>query len=45
MVGPASFRTSCSATTPLANLHVTILDKINAKQESFGDSTGMISGV
>jgi hypothetical protein len=31
--------------TPLANLHVTILDKINAKQESFGDSTGLIAGV
>jgi hypothetical protein len=31
--------------TPLANLHLTILDRINAKQESFGDSTGVISGV
>ena len=31
--------------TPLANLHLTILDKIDAKQESFGDSTGLISGV
>jgi hypothetical protein len=31
--------------TPIANLHLTILDKINAKQESFGDSTGIISGV
>ena len=31
--------------TPLANVHVTILGKINAKQESFGDSTGVISGV
>jgi len=31
--------------TPLANLHLTILDKINAKQDSFGDSTGIISGV
>jgi hypothetical protein len=31
--------------TPLANLHLTILDKINAKPESFGDSTGVISGV
>jgi hypothetical protein len=31
--------------TPLANLHLTILDKINAKQESFGDSTGLIAGV
>jgi len=31
--------------TPIANLHLTILDKINAKQDSFGDSTGIISGV
>jgi hypothetical protein len=31
--------------TPIANLHLTILDKINAKQGKFGDSTGLISGV
>jgi hypothetical protein len=31
--------------TPLANLHLTILDKLNARQDSFGDSTGLISGV
>jgi uncharacterized protein DUF1552 len=31
--------------TPLANVHLTILDKINARQDSFGDSTGLISGV
>jgi hypothetical protein len=31
--------------TPIANLHLTILDKINARQESFGDSTGLIAGV
>jgi hypothetical protein len=31
--------------TPLANLHLTILDKINARQESFGDSTGLIANV
>jgi hypothetical protein len=31
--------------TPIANVHLTILDKINAKQEKFGDSTGVISGV
>jgi len=31
--------------TPIANLHLTILDKINAKQEKFGDSTGLIAGV
>ncbi len=28
--------------TPLSNLHLTILDRINARQESFGDSTGLI---
>jgi hypothetical protein len=31
--------------TPLANLHLTILDKISARRESFGDSTGTIAGV
>jgi hypothetical protein len=31
--------------TPLANLHLTMLDKINARQDSFGDSTGVIGGV
>jgi hypothetical protein len=31
--------------TPLANVHLTILDRINARQESFGDSTGIIAGV
>jgi len=31
--------------TPLANLHLTILDRINARQDSFGDSTGLITGV
>jgi len=31
--------------TPLANLHLTILDRINAHQEKFGDSTGVISDV
>src|SRR5688572_19812067 len=31
--------------TPLANLHATILDKINARQDRFGDSTGLIAGV
>ena len=31
--------------TPLANVHLTILDKINAKQDSFGDSTGIIGEV
>jgi hypothetical protein len=31
--------------TPIANLHLTILDKLNARQDSFGDSTGLIAGV
>jgi hypothetical protein len=31
--------------TPLANLHLAILDKLEIPQESFGNSTGMISGV
>jgi hypothetical protein len=31
--------------TPLANLHLTILDKVNARQDTFGDSTGLIAGV
>ena len=31
--------------TPLANLHLTILDRINARQDKFGDSTGTIAGV
>jgi len=31
--------------TPLANVHLTILDRINARQEHFGDSTGLIAGV
>jgi hypothetical protein len=31
--------------TPLANVHLTILDKINARQDSFGDSTGIVDAV
>ncbi|HXD73632.1 MAG TPA: DUF1552 domain-containing protein [Vicinamibacterales bacterium] len=31
--------------TPLANVHLTILDKINARQEHFGDGTGLIAGI
>jgi hypothetical protein len=31
--------------TPLANLHMTILDKLGIAQESFGNSTGLISEV
>jgi hypothetical protein len=34
-----------SEPTALANLHLTILDRINARQDSFGDSTGTIAGV
>ncbi len=31
--------------TPLANLHLTILEKIGIKQDRFADSTGVIQGV
>jgi hypothetical protein len=31
--------------TPLANVHLTILDKLGIPQPSFGNSTGVISGV
>ena len=31
--------------TPLANLHLTILEKAGAPQKTFGDSTGTIAGV
>jgi hypothetical protein len=31
--------------TPLANVHLTILEKVGVHQESFGDSTGTIAGV
>jgi hypothetical protein len=31
--------------TPLANLHLTILDKLGIGQESFGDGTGVLSEV
>jgi hypothetical protein len=31
--------------TPLSNVHLTILDKINARQDHFGDSTGLIAGI
>ncbi len=33
------------AHTPLANLHLTILDKLGIKQASFGNSTGLLSEV
>ncbi|MDX1562746.1 MAG: hypothetical protein R3305_07450, partial [Gammaproteobacteria bacterium] len=33
------------ARTPLANLHLTILDRLGIGQQSFGDSTGLISEV
>jgi hypothetical protein len=29
--------------TPLANLHLTILDRVDVKTDHFGDSTGMIT--
>jgi hypothetical protein len=31
--------------TPLANVHLTILDRLGIPQESFGNSTGTISAV
>ena len=31
--------------TPIANLHLTILEKVGAPRASFGDSTGTIAGV
>ena len=34
-----------SSPTPLANLHMTILEKAGAPQKTFGDSTGSIAGV
>ena len=33
------------AGTPLANLHLTLLDKLGVRVESFGDSTGMLDGL
>jgi hypothetical protein len=33
------------ARTPLANLHLTILDKLGIKQEKFANSTGLLSDV
>jgi hypothetical protein len=33
------------AKTPLANIHLTMLDKLGIPQESFGDSTGILSEV
>ena len=33
------------AKTPLANIHLTILDKLGIPQESFGNSTGILSEV
>ena len=31
--------------TPLANVHLTILDKLGIKQPAFGNSTGLLSEV
>jgi hypothetical protein len=31
--------------TPLANLHLTLLDKLGVHVESFGDSTGMLDAL
>lgn len=31
--------------TPIANLHLTVLQKVGVEREKFGDSTGTIAGV
>ena len=31
--------------TPIANLHLTLLQKCGVEREKFGDSTGTIAGV
>ena len=31
--------------TPLANLHLTVLEKLGIRQATFGNSTGLLSGV
>jgi len=31
--------------TPIANLHLTLLNKAGIEQNRFGDSTGMISAI
>jgi hypothetical protein len=31
--------------TPLANVHLTMLNKIGIEEKSFGDSTGTIAGI
>jgi hypothetical protein len=33
------------ARTPIANLHLTLLQKVGHEQDHFGDSTGTIAGV
>jgi hypothetical protein len=33
------------ARTPLANIHLTMLDKLGIRQDKFGNSTGIISEV
>jgi hypothetical protein len=34
-----------SSDTPIANLHVTILEKLGLRMDHFGNSTGTLSGV
>ena len=31
--------------TPLANLHLSLLDKVGVKIDAFGDSNGMVDGL
>lgn len=35
----------CATATPLANLHLTLLDKVGVRLDSFADSTGKVDGL
>ena len=35
----------CPERTPIANLHLTLLQKVGLERDKFGDSTGTIAGV
>jgi hypothetical protein len=35
----------CNKATPLANLHLTLLDKVGARLDMFGDSNGKVDGL
>jgi hypothetical protein len=36
---------TCEKSTPLANLHLTLLDKVGVRLDSFADSRGHIDGL